>query len=140
MSSKNVSSSQLMKFLMTKNILHDRSDKFVEFSRILRPDEAPPSRVEYYLACRGRLDRLLANEGDVVSDTIPEGVQTFSDFCSLHPSWNDPLTSFIFHRDHPLVARKSNVLHQRTQLSGLCYIHGPDLYSITLSKCTARAQ
>jgi hypothetical protein len=116
-----------MTFLMTNNILHDRSDRFVEFSRILRPDEAPPSRVEYYLACRGRLDRLLANEGDVVSDTIPEGVQTFSDFCSLHPLWNDPLTSFIFHRDHPLVASKSNVLHQRAQLSGLCYIHGPDL-------------
>ena len=123
MSSKNVSSSQLMTFLMTKNILRDRPDKSVEFSRILRPDEAPPSRVEYYLACRGRL----ANEGDVMSDTIPEGVQTFSDFCLLHPLWNDPLTSFIFHREHPSIASKSNILHQWAQLSGLCYIHGPDL-------------
>ena len=83
--------------------------------------------MEYYVACRSRLDRLLANEGDVVSDTIPEGVQTFSDFCSLHSLWNDPLTSFIFHRDHPSVASKSNVLRQRSQLSGLSYIHGPDL-------------
>ena len=68
-----VSTRKMMTFLTTKNILDDRSDKSIEFKRILHPNQAPPSRVKYYLARRDRLDRLLANEGDVVSDIIPEG-------------------------------------------------------------------
>jgi len=56
---------------------------------------------------------------------VPVNVQTFADFCKTIPEWGDSSKSYVFPRDHPNVQNKQNVLAQRYQLSGLCYIHAP---------------
>jgi hypothetical protein len=71
------------------------------------------------------------------SDMTPDNVQTFEKFCAKHSDWADKSKSFVFHRDHPAVSTKQGVLHQRAQLSGLCYIHGPDMlqdYLVSMNK------
>ena len=58
---------------------------------------------------------------------MPNNVQTFNQFVEQYqPLWGDPARSYVFHRDDPRVNQK-NVLAQRVQLSGLCYIHAPDM-------------
>ena len=125
--SSHVTAKMRVDFFESKKLLANRYGREVELSRLLRPESAPTDQVQYYISCRHRLDRLLTTGGDAVSNTIPEGVQTLENFVSSNTLWSDPLKSFIFHRDHPSVAKKANVLRQRAQLSGLCYIHGPDL-------------
>jgi len=61
-----------------------------------------------------------------VSDTVPAGVQSFDDFISKSPTWGQGPDTFVHFRDHVAFAKKS-ALVQRHQLSGLCYIHGPDV-------------
>ncbi len=51
---------------------------------------------------------------------------SFTNFVSNNPKWgSDNKSAFVFFRDHPTVKNKENVLIQRMQLSGNCYIHGP---------------
>ena len=57
-------------------------------------------------------------------DTVPNGVQTFE--IATTPTWS--ANTYVFHRDHSNFQNaeaKGNVLCQRYQLTGLCYIHTP---------------
>eukprot|EP01088_Endostelium_zonatum_P000169 TRINITY_DN1028_c0_g1_i3.p1 TRINITY_DN1028_c0_g1~~TRINITY_DN1028_c0_g1_i3.p1 ORF type:complete len:378 (+),score=57.46 TRINITY_DN1028_c0_g1_i3:81-1214(+) len=82
------------------------------------------SRMKYKSA-QGRLDRILAGR-DKTNTELPLGVQSFQEFCQVEPKWIDKEQSFVFFRDHPKVVGKE-CLAQRSQLSGLCYLHGPDM-------------
>jgi len=94
---------------------------------LLYPDlsETPEERI-HYEACQRRLDQVLRIEGDKTQDFIPDDVQTFEQFLNEFPNWKDEKSSFIFHRDHPTV-KNLNVLAQRVQKSGLCYLHAPEM-------------
>ena len=86
------------------------------------------------------MDRILSENGDKLvlkGENFPDGVQTFSEFVSLIPLWQNRSSSYVFHLDHPDVKDKSDVLVQRAQLSGLCYIHGPDLLQHYLVSMTS---
>jgi len=72
------------------------------------------------------LDRIINIGGDNTSNSIPKEVQSFQEFLDEFPDWKDKKSSFIFHRDHPNV-KDEDVLAQRVQKSGLCYIHAPDM-------------
>lgn len=54
---------------------------------------------------------------------IPE-FMSFARFASARPQWDDSKQSFVFFRDHPCCIGK-NILIQRRQLAGNCFIHGP---------------
>jgi hypothetical protein len=57
------------------------------------------------------------------SSIIPQEM-SFDYFVNLNPEWSENENNFVFFRDHKAVKFK-NVLIQRKQLSGNCYIHGP---------------
>lgn len=59
-----------------------------------------------------------------VDSEIPVAISLFT-FLEKHPEWQDEQKSWLFFRDHPDVKTKTDVLIQRRQLSGNCYIHGP---------------
>ena len=137
-------------FLNNKQVMADNDPIMREraFKLLNNPNDAPTEKLrEHYQNCQGkflspifffwriflnfsqnteRLDRLLRTQGDVTANEIPKGVQTFEQFCELAPEWRDPKKSHVFFRDDPKVKEK-DVLAQRAQLSGLCYIHGPDM-------------
>jgi len=116
-------------FLERKGVMADKHPKFKQlaFDFLNDPSQASNEKEKkHYEECQGRLDRLLKNNGDSSSNDIPGDVQTFETFCQLVPEWNDPNKSYVFFRDEPKVEGKE-VLVQRAQLSGLCYIHGPDM-------------
>ncbi len=85
----------------------------------------------------------MSSAGDQIENEIPANVQTFQQFYLKHPEWNDASKSFVFHRDHELLSNKTGVLEQRSQLSGLCYIHGPDMiqhYCVSMYSSKSMAQ
>lgn len=123
-----VTSEQRTKFLLDKKIMDSfptRRDEEILF--LNRPDLAPMKMQAHYTKCQQRLNRVLSSTRDLTKNAIPTDVQTFEQFYSKYPVWNDPSKSFVFHRDHKMVSNKAGVLEQRAQLSGLCYIHGPDM-------------
>lgn len=71
--------------------------------------------------CGARLDRLVCSKGDTVMDVVPAGWQTHEQFLEKNPLWRNEANTFIFHRD------KKVSLPCRHQLSGLCYIHAPEV-------------
>jgi hypothetical protein len=73
-----------------------------------------------WTACRARLDGLLQPNGDKTFAAAPHGWQTFAGAMKTLPKWSQP-GAFVFHRD------KKVSLVQRCQLSGLCYIHAPEV-------------
>ncbi len=54
---------------------------------------------------------------------LPHAI-SFSSFVSHHPQW-DIGRSWVFFRDDESIRERNNILIQRRQLSGNCYIHGP---------------
>ena len=118
-----------LKFLKEKGVMAKKHiiEREIKFHLLNYPSNASTNEEkEHYQKCQNRLDRILNIKGDETSDTIPSEVQTFSNFCEKIPSWNSSATSYVFHRDDARVSTK-DVLCQRAQLSGLCYIHGPDM-------------
>lgn len=113
----------LLHFLACKKIYLDSPDRNTLFSRLVNPDLAG-SEKESYMQAKKRLRLLIGKEGDLVSATLPKDVQSFEAFVALNPTWEDPSNSFVCHRDDPDL---KGTLVQRKQLSGLCYIHGPDV-------------
>jgi len=70
------------------------------------------------------------NTGDKSSNQLPPMVQSWEQFLEQVTEWAAEATSFVFHRDHPEVKpanQRPCCLVQRVQLSGLCYLHGPDV-------------
>lgn len=135
-----ITNSERLSFLREKK-LFDKDDSIQEimFKFICNPDSAPKKSKDMYRACQQRLDRILNKTGDTLvlkEQKFPEDVQKFSTFVSIVPSWKS-ISSFVFHRDHPDVEDKPDVLVQRAQLSGLCYIHGPDLLQHYLVSMTS---
>jgi hypothetical protein len=116
-----------LEFLNNKKVLYGKETKDIYYNLINYPEQAPSEdRVGHYKACQGRLDRILRIEGDKTDCKIPYDVQSFDAFCKIVGEWSCSKNSYVFHRDHPKVSSK-DVLVQRAQLSGLCYIHGPDM-------------
>jgi hypothetical protein len=135
-----ITATQRIEFLLSKGVMKDNPIRDISFDLLNNPASAPTNKFQQlYKSCQERLDRVLSKAGDMTSDTIPEDVQTFDLFCVKHPEWTDESKSFVFHRDHPTVSQKQVVLQQRAQLSGLCYIHGPDMlqhYLVSMNKDT----
>lgn len=69
------------------------------------------------------LDELL-NPGNVCLNEIPFEM-SFAKFAQENPHWGTSEKSFVFFRDHHDIQHRPNVLIQRRQKSGNCYIHGP---------------
>lgn len=117
-------------FLNSKNIFEDQPElQKIKFKYILNPETSPKNLQIHYEKCRDRLDRILSRSGDKVvlrEETFPSDVQSFQDFLTKVSEW-DSEDSFVFHKHHKAVKGKQDILVQRLQLSGLCYIHGPDL-------------
>ena len=61
---------------------------------------------------------------EILSETPSE--MSFSSFANQNQQWHEGNgDNFVFFRDHPAVHGKPNILIQRKQNSGNCYIHGP---------------
>lgn len=109
-------------FLLAKGVTPtNRELRAVRFKQLLNPSS------DEWQACRQRLDSLVQLEGDRTWDADPEGWQTLNDFRDAVPAWQD---RDIFH------LRKGVTLPRRHQLSGLCYIHAPEVlqhYLVSLS-------
>lgn len=146
-----VKDEEALLFLHVKNVFHDPRpvDKtflaalavdpkqhpiHVHYEWLINPDLAPnameptPDALrERYTAARKRLLKLLATEGDISDSRTPDDVQSFESALEQLPDeWSSPDTSYIFHRDAPVVKNRKNpntVLCQRRQHSGLCYMH-----------------
>jgi hypothetical protein len=114
-------------FLLAKGVLRDklRPQRMREsFELVLNPPDAE------WQARRKRLDRLVQVEGDRAWDSAPEGWQTLDQWRAAVPGWED---KDIFHLRHGVL------LPQRCQLSGLCYIHAPEVlqhYLVSLTDKT----
>ncbi len=65
-----------------------------------------------------RLNRIVC-----IGEQAREDVSSFDIFVNQNPQWG-PGKSWVLFRDHVLLASK-NAYVQRTQLSSLCYMHGP---------------
>ena len=117
----------MLLFLYSKKVMERRKTREVrdlEFSYIVSPEMAKDQKDEY-LKCRSRLESLLKHNGDETSDNAPADVQTFESALTQIGAWR---TEYVFHRDHKNFKHKNpkpNVICQRHQLSGMCYIHGP---------------
>ena len=79
------------------------------------------------MSARARLETLLAPTGDFVQDFLPDNVQSFESALDNLVEWKDRTTSYIFLRDDPCVREKKDLIAQRVQLNGLCYLHAPVL-------------
>ena len=129
-----------LKFLYEKNVMawKDQDTRKREFDMLNDPDSAEtPMLQEHYRKCQQRLDRILSKTGDAGFDSIPAEVQTFEEFCEIVPGWDSSETSYVFHRDCEILRGHVRILKQRAQLSGLCYIHGPDMlqhYVVSMRK------
>ena len=118
---------EMLLFLYSKGVLAQLSTVQREdnFKCLINPGEAETLHLQkHYKECHTRLSRLLKVQGDKVSDTPPSHVQTFEKALLEDISGWEPENSYVFHRDHQKLKNR-NVLCQRHQLSGLCYIHGP---------------
>lgn len=114
-------------FLQSKKILPLLSTG--EILYILRPDLASTNaEKQNYQRAQKRLDQLISAK-DNQYNYIPKDVQTFEQFLKKIPVWGDAKKSYVFWRDDEKVKNipDGGVLRQRAQLSGLCYIHGPDM-------------
>lgn len=125
------SNEERLSFLRVKKVFGKNSViQDIEFRFICNPDEAPLESQDDYRLAQQRLDRILSKSGDKLilkGQHLPDDVQTFSEFLELNPDWRLRESSFIFHLDHSKVKGKDDVFVQRAQLSGLYYIHGPDI-------------
>ena len=66
-------------------------------------------------------------------------MQTLDQFYQKVPAWSDRKQSYVFFRDDPRLLLREDVLVQRAQLSGLCYIHAPNVlqhYLVSLHQKT----
>lgn len=111
-------------FLFAKGVMLDDlpAVRHATFDALLNPRE------DKWKACRARLNRLVQLDGDKTWDTDPEGWQTLDDFRAAVPAWQD---QDIFH------LREGVSLPRRHQLSGLCYIHAPEVlqhYLVSLNQ------
>ena len=126
-SSNNPKDSGCVQFLKKKGVMANHPKRRdMEFDILNDLSKAPIDLKSYYEKCKDRCDRVISKEGDKTFNQIPLNVQTFDGFCDRVPEWSSPETSYVFQRDDPRVSKK-DVLCQRAQLSGLCYIHGPDM-------------
>ncbi len=108
----------MARFLFEKEILKGDPMRTKKFKDILINAESELA----YIKAQDRLLRITSENGDQSSDTIPEYVMTFEDFCKKVPIWNDPEQSYVCFRDDP---EMKDSLVQRVQKSRLCYIHAP---------------
>ena len=76
----------------------------------------PPN--QDWKARRALLNSIVVSSNDITFDYEPPGWQTFADFLSACPAWQDK-DAYIFH------VAKSVTLARRHQLSGLSYMHAP---------------
>ncbi len=117
---------KLLLFLYAKGVAAgaDVQARLAKFSAVLEQPGDGNKPVD-------RLNRLLLSAGDAVP---AEGsFQTFDAAIGQLGKWDSDV-AFVFHRDHERV-RAHNVLVQRVQRSGLCYLHAPDVvqhYAVAL--------
>ena len=120
-------------FLEKKGILSNETQARRDdaFRLLNNPSEASESMQNHYTQAQDRLNRILSRKGDMAMTSIPSDVQSFEQFCGELNQWSTSSTSntkrYIFHKDCERVNNKDWVLKQRSQLSGLCYIHAPDV-------------
>jgi len=117
--------------LVEKKVMYGTKSKIIreeEYRLLNDPSNAESKELKvHYQKCQDRLNRILIKEGDRQETSIPKDeVQTFEAFCDKVTQWSNEKDSYVFFRDDGRVKGK-NVLAQRSQLSGLCYIHGPDM-------------
>jgi hypothetical protein len=125
---------EMVLFLYLKNVCPNAPISRLHFQSLINATEKETmSNIEESdLAAKVRLRRLLRKEGQC-SNQVPTGVQTFDEAMAALPDWNDPLTSFIFHRDDPSMIGRAHGLAQRLHLGNasghqehrFCYIHAP---------------
>jgi hypothetical protein len=69
-----------------------------------------------------RLERIVE-----IGESSTNQLTAFDNFVKIHPEWSTPETSWVLFRDHPSLRTKHSYV-ERTQLSGLCYMHGPVVF------------
>jgi hypothetical protein len=95
------------------------------YSAVLHADESWDKKV--FEKAYMKILRLAAACDDYVSDHIPADVTSFQQAMRMMPKWDDPLTSYIFHRDDPdiLPENRDQVLLQRVLEKEAGYLHAP---------------
>jgi hypothetical protein len=113
-------------FLYSKKVYAKNSAlRKLMFSFLNNPQLAGPEQKKYQNAWE-RLERLVTDcGGDSGTNVISEfaGDSYESALEKLNPAWDSPEHSFIFFRDY--FQNDPDVLVQRFQKSGLCYMHAP---------------
>ncbi len=131
----------LLAFLYEKNMVSDSSSPFYprksSFEAIINPAARYFGGEQRAERTYQRLLRVLSVKGPFASGRIPDGVISWNDTLRLMPQWNNPKTSFVFHRDdHSILPKNRELLpiqwvHQH---KSLCYLSAPVVlqYYLTL--------
>ena len=123
----------LLKFLYVKGVLASFPSKSRKewFENIMNPAQCESDQLtKQFSEAKERLKSIVAPDGVITSNEIPEDVQTFDQAMHNLQDWQDLKSDeiHIFHlHDDKIQGR--DVLVQRVQRSSLCYLHAPAVLS-----------
>ena len=124
----------LLKFLYVKGVFSSSHPliRKAQFELVMNPEQAGSNElVKHYSEVRERLSRIVAPDGDITANEIPDDVQRFDQAMKAMQNWNQDIGSdeiHIFHL-HDDKVQGRDVLVQRVQRSSLCYLHAPAVLS-----------
>jgi hypothetical protein len=123
----------LLKFMYVKGVLSAFPSKsrkeWVE--NTINPAQCESDELtKQFSDAKERLRSIVAPEGDITSNEIPERVQTFDEAMHTLQNWKELGSDdiHVFHL-HDEKVQGRDVLVQRVQKSGLCYLHAPAVLS-----------
>ena len=123
----NQTDDELLAFLYSKGVLADEGSvvRKYRFRLLLKPEKGETEKLKLrFFQSRNRLNSILENPNDIDNTKVPPDVQSWDEFVSECPLWNEP-GSYVFHRDDPSVRNSPRVLIQRRQVCSLCYLTAP---------------
>ena len=121
----------MLAFLYEKDIVHiDEGSAEIHlrkarYSEIMHPETS--NNVMFFEKAHKKLTRITATTDDYVSTQVPADVLSWDDAMRAMPQWDDPTSSYVFHRDDPdiLPENRGQVLIQRVTEKAPSYMHAP---------------
>ena len=102
------------------------------FENIMNPAQGESDELtRQFSEAEERLKSIVARDGDITANEIPEDVQTFDQAMHTLQDWNQDIGSdeiHIFHL-HDDKVQGRDLLVQRVQMSSLCYLQAPAVLS-----------
>ena len=123
----------LLKFMYVKEVFSAFPSKIRKglVENTIYPEQCETDQFKKQFSdAKERLRSIVAPEGDVTSNKVPEKVQTFDEAIHTLQNWkelgSDDIHVFHLHDEN---VQGRDVLVQRVQKSGLCYLHAPVVLS-----------